>query len=123
MSAKFSLLRKLALSSPSLALFLFGCEEDMHYHDDYDSEMTDSEALEELFLEDLDLEDPDVWQDGSDNINADELRALKALDEPIEPLAGGESDIVPEPAWRSASATRTMPRLLASAGLTAISAS
>lgn len=88
MSAKIGLLTKIALSG-LVALFLYGCEEDAyhHYHDDYDSEMTDSEALEELFLEDLDMEDPDVWQDGSDNINADDLRALKALDEPIEPIA------------------------------------
>ncbi|MBK6767318.1 MAG: hypothetical protein IPG71_13790 [bacterium] len=74
---------KLALSF-ALALLLFGCEDEANYHDDYDSNMTDTEALEELFLEDLDLEEPDVWQDGTEGINAAELRAL---DEPIEPLA------------------------------------
>lgn len=85
MSGKVSFLMKLALSS-ALALFLFGCEMDEHgyYGDDYTTGITDEEALQEIFLADSDLEEPDIWQDGSDGINAAELRAM---DEEIEPLA------------------------------------
>ncbi|NUO19255.1 hypothetical protein HUU59_07420 [bacterium] len=83
MSGKISLLTKLAMSA-SLALFFFGCEMDQHYyHDDYSTDITDEEALQELFLSDYDVEDPEVWQDGSEGINAAELRGL---DEEIEPL-------------------------------------
>ena len=85
MSAKFSLIGKLVLSS-ALALFAFGCEEDRHsfYGDDYTTGITDEEALQDIFLADSDVEEPDVWQDGSEGISAAELRAL---DEEIEPLA------------------------------------
>ena len=85
MSAKISFLAKLAMSA-SLALLLFGCEEDRHgyYGDDYTTGITDEEALQDIFLADADVEDPDVWQDGSEGISAAELRSL---DEEIEPLA------------------------------------
>jgi len=75
------LLGKIGMSA-LLALFLFGCEETVTYDDD--AYITDEEALTELFLEDTDIESPEVWADDSDGINAAELRAL---DEPIDPLA------------------------------------
>ncbi len=84
MSAKFSFLGKLALSA-SLAIMVFGCEEDRYayYGDDYSTDITDEEALQDIFLADTDVESPDVWQDGTEGISTAELRSL---DEEIDPL-------------------------------------
>ncbi len=83
MSAKISLLARIGVGI-SLALLLFGCEEDYHHHDDYEAQITDEQALEELFLDDAELEEPDVWQDGSAGMSASDLRGL---DDPLEPIA------------------------------------